>query len=155
MENIKDEIIDCPKTGGNLCYVTQVSPDIKNYISLSSGYWTNSLMKKDSQFYKEQLEKLPELYKDCIWEDTNTGLIWIPQTINNAEKGMVFLNGNNKNNIHWAAVKSISVKEEEKHKYPIRGKVNTFYERRMDMDNLKQFEMNEFIDALSYIGVLK
>jgi len=73
-----DQIINCPKSGGDLCYVTEVSPTIKLYSSLSCGYWTNSLMTEDSEFYKEQIETLPELYKALAWKDEETDLIWLP-----------------------------------------------------------------------------
>ena len=33
-----EEIINCPKSGGDLCYKTQVTPDISNYLSLSCGF---------------------------------------------------------------------------------------------------------------------
>ncbi len=29
-----DEIIDCPKSGGEICYRVQVTHDISNYMSL-------------------------------------------------------------------------------------------------------------------------
>jgi len=51
-----DKIIDCPKSGGNLCYETQVTPEIINWMSLSCGFWTNSLMTEGSEFYNEQME---------------------------------------------------------------------------------------------------
>ena len=77
-----DKIINCPKSGGDLCYETQITPEITNWMSLSSGYWTNSLMIKDSDFYNEQMEVLPELYKVLAWVDPKTKLTWLPQTIN-------------------------------------------------------------------------
>ena len=46
-----DTIIDCPKSGGDLCYKMEVTKDITNFLSLSCGFWTNSLMKEGSQFY--------------------------------------------------------------------------------------------------------
>ena len=49
-----DKIIICPKSGGDLCYETQVTPEITNWMSLSCGYWTNSLMKEGNEFYNEQ-----------------------------------------------------------------------------------------------------
>lgn len=149
-----DQIITCPKSNGDLCYVTQLSPDIKNYMSLSCGFWTNSLMKKDEEFYKEQVEILPELYKELAWEDPNTNLIWLPNTINLPDKGMVFANGSSKNDWKWAAVKAVEVKEEEKTKYPIKGKKGEFYKWRMDMTTMQLFEEREFIDALSYVGII-
>ena len=49
-----DEIIQCPKSGGDLCYKIEVSKDITNFYSLSCGFWSNTLMKPDNDFYKEQ-----------------------------------------------------------------------------------------------------
>jgi len=150
----QDKIIACPKSGGDLCYETQVTSDITNYMSLSCGFWTNSLMTKDSEFYKEQSEVLPELYKDLAWEDPETSLVWLPQTINLPSQGMVFANGASSDNWKWAAVKATKVTEEEKEKYPIPKQPGKFYEYRMDMETLQHFEERDFIDALSYIGIL-
>ena len=44
--------------------------------------------------------------------------------------------------------------DEEKHKYPIKGKKDQYYEFRMDMTTMMPFGEKEFMDALSYIGVL-
>lgn len=149
-----EEIINCPKSGGDLCYKTQVTPDITNYLSLSCGFWTNSLMKEGEDFYNHQMEILPELYKDLAWEDPKTKLVWIPNTINQKGTGMVFANGSNSNQWGWAAVKAVKVSEEDKEKYPIPGKEGEFMEYRMDMDNMKYFPEREYIDALSHIGIL-
>ena len=50
-----DSIINCPKSGGDLCYKIEVNKDITNYYSLSCGFWTNSLMTSGSDFYNEQM----------------------------------------------------------------------------------------------------
>ena len=142
-----DEIIDCPKSGGDLCYKTEINDKIINYLSLSCGFWTNSLMKKDSEFFKEQLSTLPELYKDISWEDPKTELIWMPNTINIADKGMVFANGVNPEEWKWAAVKAIPLEKEDKVK--VEGQTH-----KMDMGSMKSFTEREYIDALSYIGIL-
>ena len=55
MINQFDEIINCPKSGGDLCYKIEVNKDITNYYSLSCGFWTNSLMTSGSDFYNEQM----------------------------------------------------------------------------------------------------
>ena len=149
-----DKIIMCPKSGGDLCYETQVTPEITNWMSLSCGYWTNSLMKEGSEFYNEQMETLPELYKDLAWKDESTELVWLPQTINEPQKGMIFANGTNAKEWKWSAVKSIPVTEEEKSKYPIPKQPGKFYEYRMDMSTMQHFDEREFIDALEYIGLI-
>tara|TARA_R100000900_G_scaffold88916_1_gene69268 strand:+ start:19072 stop:19530 length:459 start_codon:yes stop_codon:yes gene_type:complete len=147
-----DQIIDCPKSGGDLCYKTEINDKITNYLSLSCGFWTNSLMKKDSEFHKEQLVTLPELYKDISWEDPETGLIWIPNTINIKEKGMVFADGPNGENWRWAAVKATLMDKEESEKFKAKGKD---FKWKMNMKTIKHFEETDFIEAMDYIGVFE
>ena len=149
-----EEIINCPKSGGDLCYKVQVAPEIYNYMSLSCGFWTNSFMTEDHEFYMQQMETLPELYKDLAWKDPKTGLVWLPNTINNPEEGMIFANGSGISNWKWAAVKAVAVTEEEKHKFPIPKQPGKFYEYRMDMETLQHFDERDFIEALDYIGLL-
>ena len=144
-----EEIINCPKSGGDLCYKVQVAPEIYNYMSLSCGFWTNSFMTEDHEFYMQQMETLPELYKDLAWKDPQTGLIWLPNTINNTEQGMVFANGSGASNWKWAAVKAIEIPEGERKE--VMGKLQT---HKMDMKNMHLFEERDYIEALSYIGIL-
>jgi hypothetical protein len=149
-----EEIINCPKSGGDLCYKVQVAPEIYNYLSISCGFWTNSFMTEDHEFYMQQMETLPELYKDLAWTDPKTGLIWLPNTINVEDKGMVFANGTDASNWRWAAVKAIELLEDERKNHPIPGKPGEFMKYRMDMKNMKMFEERDYMEALSYIGVL-
>lgn len=142
-----DEIINCPKSGGDLCYKTEINKDITNYYSLSCGFWTNTLMLKNSEFYKEQVSILPEIYKDLAWTDPKTKLIWLPNTVNVKEKGMIFASGNDVKNWSWGAVKSIEILKEDQEKY--KGE-----KHRADMSTIKYFKERDFIDALSYIGLL-
>ena len=149
-----EEIINCPKSGGDLCYKVQVAPEIYNYMSLSCGFWTNSFMTEDHEFYMQQMETLPELYKDLAWKDPQTGLVWLPNTINNPEQGMIFANGQNTSNWKWAAVKAVKIPKKEQKNHPIPGKPGEFMKFKMDMKNMQLFEERDYIEALSYIGVL-
>jgi hypothetical protein len=149
-----EEIINCPKSGGDLCYKVQVAPEIYNYMSLSCGFWTNSFMTEDHEFYMQQMETLPELYKDLAWKDPKTGLIWLPNTINNPDQGMIFANGSGVSNWKWAAVKAIKIPKKEQKNHPIPGKPGEFMKFKMDMKNMQLFEERDYIEALSYIGVL-
>jgi hypothetical protein len=142
-----DTIIDCPKSGGDLCYKIEINKDITNFHSLSCGFWTNSLMTEGSKFYNEQIETLPELYKALAWTDPKTDFIWLPNMVNVEEKGIVFADGTGANNWSWGAAKAVKIPEEEKEKF--KGK-----EYRADMTTLKHFVERDYIEALSYIGVL-
>jgi len=102
-------------------------------------------MKPDNDFYKEQFELLPEIYKDLAWTDEETGLIWLPNSIN-VENGMVFAEGNSKESWQWAAVKSIELSEEDQKQYKTKTKP--------DMTTIKRFKERDFMEALSYIGLL-
>ena len=148
-----DNLIICKHCGSDACYVAENSSDIKTYSCFGCGFTTNSLMKEGEEFYQQQLEVLPELYKDVMFKDEDN-LIWMPTTINLPQQGMIFYNGTSKENAKWAAVKAIRVLPEEKEKYPIKGKPGEYYEWRMDMSTIKGYEMKEFMDALSYIEVL-
>ena len=148
-----DKLQICPKCGSDACYVTEVNQDIKNYFCYGCGFQSNSLMREGELIVEEQESMLPELYKDLRHEDKN-GQFWFPSTINLPKQGMIFANGSSINNWKWAAVKSKQVTEEEKQKYPIPGKKDKYYEHRMDMTTMKQFEERDFMEALSYIGVL-
>ena len=143
-----DEIIDCPKSGGDLSYKMEVTKDITNYFSLSCGFWTNTLMTPGSDFFEEQIEVLPELYKDLSWVDEKTGLIWLPTTINEEKLGMVFANGQDKSTWKWAAVKARPLTEDEL------KEVDNKLTHKPDMSTMETFGERDFMEALSYIGVL-
>ena len=149
----KDKLIICPRCNSDACYKQEVNEKLSTYFCYGCGFQNNSLMKENEEFMEEQMETLPELYKDLMFEDKN-GKYWLPSTINLPKQGMVFANGSTSKNWKWAAVKAIEVKEEEKEKYPIPGKKEKYYEHRMDMETMKLFEERDFMDALSYIGVL-
>ena len=148
-----DNLIICDRCGSDACYVNEVNEEIKNYQCYGCGFVSNSLMKKDSPFLEEQMELLPNLYKELMGEDDD-GKIWMPTTINIPDKGMIFANGPNAFNWKWGAVKSTPVADDEKEKYPIPGSKGEFYKKRMDMETLKEFKERDFMEALSYIEVL-
>ena len=148
-----DNLINCSRCGSDACYVEEVNQDIKTYFCYGCGFQTNSLMKEGETFYEEQINILPELYKDLVSKDEN-GIMWMPSTVNLPQQGMIFANGPSKSDWGWAAVKAVPVLEEEKEKYPIPSKKGEFYEWRMDMTTLQMFPERDCMEALSYIGVL-
>jgi len=148
-----DNLIICTRCGSDACYVDEVNNDIKTQFCYGCGFQTNSVMKEESEFYQEQISILPELYKDLISKDQND-LMWMPSMINLPDKGMVFANGPSKSDWGWAAVKAVKITEEEKTRYPIPGKKDQYYEFRMAMDTLQMFPESDYMEALSYIGIL-
>ena len=128
-----DKMVVCDRCGSDCCYVQEVNHEVKNYQCYGCGFITNSLLVEGSQFFEDQMELLPSLYKELMGEDKN-GKIWMPSTVNMPSLGMIFANGKSGANWKWAAVLAVPVKDEEKEKYPIPNKEGEFYEWRMDMD---------------------
>ena len=153
----KDKLTICEKCGGDACYVQEVTADISIKQCFGCGYSSNSVMIEGNEFYELQMESLPELHKDLLWMNPETRNIWIPQTVNIPNKGMVFANGTAKDNWRWTAVLAVPVTEEEKAtlKYPVPGKEEESYEFRMDMTTKQDFKEKDFIEALDYIGMFK
>jgi hypothetical protein len=142
-----DNLTVCSRCGSDACYVDQVSKDIKNYMCYGCGFITNSLMKEGSEFLTEQKDSLPELYRALLTQDEE-GKIWMPNTINQPEKGMVFAYGPSKDNWRWAAVKAVKRTKEDLKKNP---KNKSQY--KMDMTNIVYFEEKDFMEALDHIGI--
>ena len=145
-----DNLTICNRCGSDACYVQEVNEQVKLHFCYGCGFQANSVMTRDSEFLKEQMETLPELYKELMGEDEN-GTIWMPSVVNLPDKGMVFADGTSSQNWRWAAVKAIPMPEEEKAKFKEKGKE---YDYKMDMTTLTHFPEREFMDALTYIGVL-
>jgi hypothetical protein len=141
-----DNLIICSHCGSDACYVEEVNQDIKTYFCYGCGYQTNSLMKEGEEFYIQQTELLPELHKDLLSADED-GMVWMPCTVNVHDKGMVFANGSSTSDWTWAAVKAVQLQEGDK-------KVKDSQTHKMDMSTKVDFPRNEFMDALSYIGLL-
>ena len=86
---MNDNLVNCDRCGSDAAYVQEVNDKIKNYQCYGCGFITNSLLVKGSDFFEEQMELLPNLYKELMGED-EFGKVWMPSTINLPEKGMVF-----------------------------------------------------------------
>ena len=145
-----DNLTTCDRCGSDACYVQEVNQDVKLHFCYGCGFQANTAMKRGSDFLEQQMVTLPELYKELMGEDEN-GTIWMPSVINLPEKGMVFADGVNGQQWHWAAVKATLMSEEEKIKFKEKGKE---YDYKMDMTTMKHFDERDFMEALTYIGIL-
>ena len=142
---MEEKMITCPHCGGNACYEQQVSEEVTTNFCFGCGFSTSTLMTVNSRLLTETLDTSPSLYKDLMYTD-DKNQVWFPATVTIPEKGMVFLDGTSKDSWKWAAVKAVTILEEEKSKFPKDQKY------KMDTKNTKFFEQRDFIDALDAIG---
>ena len=146
-----DNLITCPCCGSDACSKT-TNNGIDIYLCWTCGFTTNDLLKDGSDFEKENFELTAELIKDL--KQVHNNLAWYPKVINLYEKGMVFPEWNKRaRDWYWAAVKAISVNEEEKEKYPDPLNPGEYYKFRMDMKNIKRYDKMCFMDAAEEIGL--
>ncbi len=145
---LKDKLTTCPRCGSDACYENDLGADYKVHMCYGCGFTTNTLMEPNSEFLNEQLEVLPEIYKDLSKVESD-GFTWIPSTINIADKGMIFIQGNSVNDWNWVACPAKELTEEEKEKFP----EDATY--KMDMKKASYFKERDFIEALDYIGVFE
>ncbi len=142
---MKDILTICNKCGGDACYEQHLGENYKIQLCYGCGFTTNSLMTLGSEFLQEQLETLPELYKDLVVEDSN-GQHWMPSYTKIVDKGMIFANGKDASNWEWTAVKAVPIPKEEMDRFP---EGSTY---KMDMGNAQNYNEFDYMDALDYIG---
>lgn len=149
MENLKDRIVECLHCERGSCYEQHIDEQTVTWLCLACGFQTSTMMTPDSPIVKTILESSPELYKDLMYTDENNH-VWFPATITVPELGMIFLDGTSKEDWRWSAVKAIPITKEDRKtkKYP---KSQTL---RMDVANKIQFQQNEFIVAMDFLGLL-
>lgn len=144
---MKDQLTDCNRCGGNACYEQHIDENTTTWLCMGCGFTTSTMMLEGSNLIKDILETSPELYKDILFTDKNNR-VWSPATMTLPGKGMVFIDGNNKENWVWSAVKAIEISDEDRKlkQYPS----DQVY--KMDMVNAKKFAQNDFMSALEVIG---
>jgi hypothetical protein len=149
-----DKLINCLMCGGeNTLYINKINKDIEVYSCFNCGFMTNSLMKEGETFFNEQIDILPNLYKDIMKTDQE-GRIWIPSYVYVEEKGVVFVNGTNVIDWEWVGIKHKMIPEEERKNFPIPGSDGNFYKYKSDSSTLKNFGQDGFFKAVQYIGVI-
>jgi len=150
-----DKLIDCPCCTSNACYESEfktLEGNVTTWLCLTCGFTSNTEMIEGDERTNQSLELTAELIKDN--KQIHDNLVWLPTVITMADKGMIFpepIKG--KDDWEWTVVKAINVTKDEKEKYPIPNKPGEFYEKRMDMDNLKRYGKLEFMDAAEELGL--
>lgn len=141
-----DNLVKCPHCEAEMCYEYH-NPHFIQWMCFNCGYGSTSHMVKDSDFVKSSKEVLPELIKDLEFTDEND-FVWYPSTINVPEKGILFPNGNNKDNWMWAVAPLTLIKKEEKSRFP---KKQT---HKVDLNNMQYFPREEFARAVTTLNEL-
>ena len=103
---------------------------------------------KQNQKYQNQF--LLSLYH----QDKDLNQYWYPSTIQIKNRGIIYPLGD-KLNWKWAVASVIIIPLFERMNYPIPGKEGEYYETKLDVENAKMFEQNEFLNACKELEMVK
>jgi hypothetical protein len=125
---MKEQLTICAKCGSNACHEAS-NEKFTVWSCFGCGFTTNITLTEDKL---EEVEAvIPQLYKDLRFKDEK-GYYWYPSTVILEDKSMVFIEGTSINDWKWAAVQS--------------------KDNKADMTTKKEYEQNDFMEALDHIG---
>jgi hypothetical protein len=142
-----EKIIDCP-----VCYdvdkcFEDMQEEFNSYLCFSCGYMSDSRYEMGSLQLDDNLKKSPQLVQDNKFEDKKRNIVWFPAVINMGELGMIFPEGD-KDGYVWKYAKVIEIPEQQQETY-------NNHDKRLDVENAKTFEKNQFLEACKEMGITK
>ena len=147
---MEDKLVKCEHCGSNMCYAIRINEKAYAYNCTGCGFTASDLL-KEGEYDVETFENvMPELYKDLKYVDSESR-VWYPLVIQ-SEEGMVFIDGNSKENWGWGAIKNRPLTEEEIEKYTSEEKEVPPY--KSDSSTLEHFGKSGFLKALSYMEMV-
>ena len=147
---MEDKLVKCEHCGSEMCYASPISETAYSYNCTGCGFTANDML-KDGEYDNELFEGLlPELYKDLKFVDSKSR-VWYPLVMQ-SEQGIVFIDGNSKDNWGWGAIKNRPLTEEEKQPFLKEGKEVPPY--KSDNSTLKHFGKDGFMKAMAYMEML-
>jgi len=147
---MEDKLVKCEHCGSEMCYAVPLNEKAYTYSCTGCGFTANDFI-KEGDYDIELFESfMPELYKDLKYIDKESR-VWYPLVMQ-SEQGMVFIDGNSKENWGWGAIKNRPLTEEEKQKYIKEEKEVPTY--KSDSNSLKHFGKDGFLKAMAYMEML-
>ena len=137
---------------GNECVIIEAdeNTNINSYMCMESGYTTTDQFQINSKAIELYEKQITDLMREVKYTDTNLGLIWYPAFLNVPNVGMLYCIGENQSNMSWEVAGTIDLTGEERLKYPIPGKDGEYFTSKLDTENAKKFNKDEFSEALDY-----
>lgn len=147
---MEDKLITCDHCGSELCYASTINETAWSYNCTGCGFYSSDLLIDGEYDYEAFEETMPELYKDLKYVDENKK-VWYPNVVV-TEEGVVFIDGNSKENWGWAAIKNVPLTDSDKEFYIKENKEIPPY--KSDSKSLKHFGKFGFLEAINYINVI-
>lgn len=142
-----ERVIDCPHCKDTDSCFEEIQEDFSSFMCFSCGYMSDSRFEHDSLQTIENEKVTPKLVTDLKFHDIERNIIWYPSVVNMGTLGMIYPEGI-PNNWSWKYAKVIDIPEEERKNYDN-------YTQRLDIENAKTFDKNDFLSACKEMGITK
>ena len=156
MEKIEEikitNVTICPICGENECDIDGKDTANETRMCKNCGFMTSSNFKIDSPKIDEYEKTTAKIIKDLRYEDKSLGQFWYPSAIQIQGVGMIFPIGTSEK-WNWGVAKVVTIPIFERINYPIPGKANHYYETKLDVENLENFD--SFKDAVKRLSEMK
>ena len=142
-----ERVIDCPCCKNSDSCFEEVQEQFSSFMCFACGFMSDSRFEKDSLQTIENEKSTPKLVTDLKFHDVERDIVWYPSVINMGQLGMIFPEGHPKD-WGWRFAKVIEITEDKRKEFD-------GYSQRLDVENAKRFDKNDFLSACKEMGITK
>jgi|TARA_R100000084_G_scaffold97805_1_gene51794 hypothetical protein len=133
---------------GNKCVVEEANEhdNTVSYLCMESGFTSHEKLIQGTEFQEKYEKHLTDLMISCkTLDDENRA--WYP-TFLQLPGGMLYCEGKSQQSWSWKVAQIIPIIGDERLNYPVPGKENEYHTSRLDVENAKTYNKNNFNSAL-------
>ena len=134
---------------GNKCVIVEADTKSgqEHRMCMESGYVTRTDLVFNSNECEIHEQGCTELMKKIKLVDKELNSVWYP-TFMQMPGGMLYCEGKSAQSWNWRVARVIPIVGDERLNYPIVGKENEYHTSKLDVENAKTYNKNNFKDAL-------
>ena len=133
---------------GNKCVIEQANPTTNStsYLCMESGFTSSEELIDGSKFQKNFEVSCTDLMISCkVLDDNNRA--WYPGFLQ-MPGGMLYCEGKSNQSWSWKVAQIVPIIGDERLNYPVPGQENHYHTSRLDVENAKTYDKNDFKNAL-------
>ena len=138
---------------GNKCVLEEANThdNSVSYLCMESGFTSHEHLLDGSDFQEKYEQPLTELMIDCKTVDDDNR-VWYP-TFMQLPGGMLYIEGESNLDWKWKVAQIVPIVGEERLQYPVLGKEDEYHTSKLDVENAKSFDKNDFKIALDELFI--
>ena len=133
---------------GNKCVLQEANEhdNTTSYLCMESGFTSHEKLINETDFQVKYEQHLTELMITCKVLDDDSRA-WYP-TFMQMPGGMLYAEGKSAQSWNWKVAQIIPIVGDERLNYPVLGKEKEYHTSKLDVDNAKVYNKNDFAIAL-------